>query len=125
MIVNKINGKPDIPEGTEYESAVLNTDGETYTLTGVEYINGVPISITNFQGKEQLMAIGKYDEVLAVLDAMVAGGHPLGRRYRNAFDTIQVWYRTSLVIQEMAASVGIVGTGLDEFFKEAKLIELE
>jgi hypothetical protein len=121
---DQIGYSAEIPEGTKYESAVLNPDGLTYTLTGVESINGVPVTITAFQGKEQLRNIGKYDQVIATIDAMISGGHPLGARYKNAFETIPHWKRNSETIQNMAGSIGIVGTDLDNFFIEAKKIEL-
>ena len=120
---DQIGYSADIPEGLEYKEISQNEDG-TYTVTGVEYIKGVPVSITSFQGKEQLRNINKYDQVIATIDAMISGGDPLGPRYKNAFDTIPYWRRNSETIQNMAASIGIVGADLDNFFIEAKQIEL-
>lgn len=112
--------RPDIPEGTVFKSCYQNDDG-TYTLTDVEYINGVPVTITAFQGIEQLRKLGKYNAVLEIINGLKSTDPDMGEKMENAMKTILIWQRHSETIQYMAASVGVE---LDAFFIEAKKIKL-
>ena len=116
MIVNKIllenQYVPEIPENVAYNSYTLNPDGETYTLQGVSFTNGVPLKITALQGKLLLAQMGKIDQIEEIVNI---SGPPEQIYWRYSND----WERTSPIINRLAPMVGMSQSELDQFFIKA------
>jgi hypothetical protein len=116
MIVNKIlidnQYVPDIPDGTIYESAFLNPDGETYTLTGVTEINGVPLVISTLQGKLLLVQMGLLD----MLEDMI---NQAGQPEKIYWEYATTWERASPILNRLAPMIGMSQEDLDQFFINA------
>jgi len=120
MIVKKIlidNAfVPDIPENIAYTSCTLNPDGETYTLTGVSFTNGMPLKISTLQGKLLLAQMGKIDQIEAMIQQS-------GRPEQIYWEYATEWERTSPILNRLAPVVGLSQADLDQFFINAsKLI---
>jgi len=119
MIVNKILIKnqfvPDIPEGTIFESYFLNEDGETYTVTGVNEINGVPMVISQLQGKLLLAQMGLIDQIEAMINQA-------GKPEQIYWEYATEWERTSPILNRLAPTIGMDQDSLDQFFIDASLI---
>lgn len=120
MIVKKIlldnQYVPDIPQGTIYESVYLNPDGETYTITGVKEINGVPLVISTLQGKLQLIKMNLLDQIEMIIAQA-------GQEELIYWEYAITWERTSPILNRLAPMIGMSHEDLDKFFINAsKLI---
>jgi hypothetical protein len=72
----------------------------------------VPMSITNGQGKMQLLRLGLYEQV----EALIMQSGTQEKIYWNDWDN---WRRDSPIIQRLAPTVGMTDEDLDQFFIEA------
>jgi hypothetical protein len=105
---------PDIPEGSEFETAFLNADGETYTVTGVRKWGNCPFIISQLQGKLMLDLMGLYGQVEEMINQS-------GTQEKIYWNTAQNWERTSPILNRLAPMIWTQNTDqmLDEFFIEA------
>ena len=119
MIAKKklIDGQyvPDLPEGTEYESCVLNPDSETYTVSGITTWGPAPYEITQLQGKLQLSAMGLFDTIEEVVEK---AGPPT----KIYWQTASTWRRTSPILLGLSKKIGMSENALDHFFINAAKI---
>jgi hypothetical protein len=127
--------RPNLPTDYHYESWEDLGDGTCKVhglqipeyvgiLEGEKVIKRIPQWITNFQGRAQLIRMGKLQDVLGVIEYLKINDPEKGYMYEAVFNTIAEWQRISQTIIEMAGSIGIVGEDLDNFFINAKQIEL-
>ena len=95
-------------------AALLQTKLDSYTAT-VD-ANGVPVSITMVQAREQLIRMGLNDTVQTALNAMPGVD---GEIARMKYDTSPTISRTSALIAALAQIIGKDNTWLDQFFIDA------
>lgn len=110
--------RPDLPEGTSY--TVIADLGDSFELADVVYptiIGEIPQKITKTQGLIQLDTLGKYDDLLTIVQQSP-------RLVQIAYETSQNWDRQSQMIQDMASNLDIEGEELDQFFLNASKIIL-
>lgn len=108
--------RPNLPEGTQFQSCHLNPDGETYTVTGLRTWGRAPFEISQLQGKLQLSALGLFD---TVEDIVGQAGQPT----KIYWQTAATWQRTSPIIAGLAGHLGMGEQELDEFFTQAAKIK--
>ena len=89
----------------------LNQDGETYTVN-LEWISAIPYSISQLQGKLQLINMGLFDQV----HTLVNEG---GLQTQIYWNTATNWERDSPILNRLAPEIGMSQEDLDNFFIEA------
>lgn len=107
---------PQIPEGLVYESCRLDPGSQTYTISGIRSIRGVPYRIRQLPGLILLARMGKRRQINEMVQN--SGSESVQIYWEYAPE----WERLSPLVLAFGRELGMDEQALDEFFLEASKI---